>query len=100
MLTCVCSCKLLPVHNCEQHQDTAGVPDTNQCLQLTCCCCNKCYTIPADLMSTELAALVGESYERAYTDMVRVQQLTELEEVIAYKEALGRWVTQSEMQSQ
>lgn len=24
----------------------------------------------AELMSTELAALVGESYERAYTDMV------------------------------
>lgn len=44
----------------------------------------------ADLMSTELAALVGESYERAYTDMVRVQQLTELEEVIEYKEALAR----------
>eukprot|EP00878_Enallax_costatus_P008272 GHUV01008648.1.p1 GENE.GHUV01008648.1~~GHUV01008648.1.p1 ORF type:complete len:2405 (+),score=620.50 GHUV01008648.1:939-7217(+) len=43
-----------------------------------------------DLMSTELAALVGESYERAYTDMVRVQQLTELEEVIGYKEALAR----------
>lgn len=41
-------------------------------------------------MSTDLAALVGESYERAYTDMVRVQQLTELEEVIAYKEALAR----------
>eukprot|EP00879_Flechtneria_rotunda_P007003 GHRR01007352.1.p1 GENE.GHRR01007352.1~~GHRR01007352.1.p1 ORF type:complete len:2075 (+),score=775.15 GHRR01007352.1:2-6226(+) len=43
-----------------------------------------------EVMSTELAALVGESYERAYTDMVRVQQLTELEEVIAYKEALTR----------
>jgi hypothetical protein len=25
-----------------------------------------------ELMSTELAALVGESYERAYTDMVRL----------------------------
>jgi FKBP12-rapamycin complex-associated protein len=44
------------------------------------------------MMSTDLAALVGESYERAYTDMVRVQQLTELEEVIAYKEAVTRWV--------
>ena len=41
-------------------------------------------------MSTELAALVGESYERAYSDMVRVQQLTELEEVIDYKEAMAR----------
>ena len=40
-------------------------------------------------MSTELAALVGESYERAYTDMVRVQQLTELEEVIKYKKAIA-----------
>jgi FKBP12-rapamycin complex-associated protein len=44
------------------------------------------------MMSTDLAALVGESYERAYTDMVRVQQLTELEEVLAYKEALTRYV--------
>lgn len=39
-----------------------------------------------DLLGTELAALVGESYERAYGDMVRVQQLTELEEVIAYSQ--------------
>ncbi len=39
-------------------------------------------------MSTEFAALVGESYERAYTDMIRVQQLTELEEMIGYKMAL------------
>jgi FKBP12-rapamycin complex-associated protein len=36
------------------------------------------------LLGTELSALVGESYERAYTAMVRVQQLTELEEVICY----------------
>ncbi|KAG2491268.1 hypothetical protein HYH03_010473, partial [Edaphochlamys debaryana] len=43
-----------------------------------------------ELMMTELAALVGESYERAYTDMVRVQQLAELEEVVAYKQALER----------
>jgi hypothetical protein len=27
---------------------------------------------------------VGESYERAYQNMVRVQQLTELEETIDY----------------
>ncbi len=40
-------------------------------------------------MSTELAALVGESYERAYTDMIRVQQLAELDEVIDYKQALA-----------
>ena len=43
-----------------------------------------------DLMSTELAALVGESYERAYTDMIRVQQLAELEEVVEYKSILER----------
>ena len=40
-----------------------------------------------ELLGTELAALVGESYERAYGDMVRVQQLTELEEVIQYTQA-------------
>ncbi|XP_041013717.1 serine/threonine-protein kinase TOR-like isoform X1 [Juglans microcarpa x Juglans regia] len=35
-------------------------------------------------LATELAALVLESYERAYSTMVRVQQLSELEEVIDY----------------
>ncbi|KAF4377412.1 hypothetical protein F8388_013758 [Cannabis sativa] len=35
-------------------------------------------------LATGLAALVSESYERAYTNMVRVQQLSELEEVIDY----------------
>ncbi|KAL2490207.1 Serine/threonine-protein kinase TOR [Abeliophyllum distichum] len=35
-------------------------------------------------LATELAALVLESYERAYSNMVRVQQLSELEEVINY----------------
>ncbi|KAK4762122.1 hypothetical protein SAY87_030006 [Trapa incisa] len=35
-------------------------------------------------LATELAALVLESYERAYSNMVRVQQLLELEEVIDY----------------
>lgn len=49
-----------------------------------------CFLSAVEMMSTDLAALVGESYERAYTDMVRVQQLTELEEVVAYKEALAR----------
>eukprot|EP00899_Mesostigma_viride_P025256 jgi/Mesvir1/5915/Mv00684-RA.1 len=42
-----------------------------------------------ELIGVELAALVGESYERAYGDMVRVQQLTELEEVIDYKTLPG-----------
>ncbi|KAL8097331.1 hypothetical protein AgCh_030462 [Apium graveolens] len=35
-------------------------------------------------LAAELAALVLESYERAYSKMVRVQQLSELEEVIDY----------------
>uniref|UniRef100_A0A6N2L582 Serine/threonine-protein kinase TOR n=1 Tax=Salix viminalis TaxID=40686 RepID=A0A6N2L582_SALVM len=35
-------------------------------------------------LATELAALVLESYERAYVNMIRVQQLSELEEVIDY----------------
>ena len=42
-----------------------------------------------ELLGVELAALVGESYERAYGDMVRVQQLTELEEVIGFSNALA-----------
>ena len=37
------------------------------------------------LLDTELFALVGESYNRAYRVVVQVQQLAELEEVIAYK---------------
>ncbi len=41
-------------------------------------------------MGTELAALVGESYERAYADMVRVQQVRELEEVIDHCLAVQR----------
>lgn len=35
-------------------------------------------------LATEVAALVLESYERAYSNMVRIQQLSELEEVIDY----------------
>lgn len=40
-----------------------------------------------ELLGMDMAALVGESYERAYGDMVRVQQLTELEEIIIVKAA-------------
>ena len=43
-----------------------------------------CIERSRDLLGQELAALVGESYERAYQNMVRVQQLTELEETIEY----------------
>eukprot|EP00835_Amoeboradix_gromovi_P000423 NODE_15_length_42055_cov_0.634117.p1 type:complete len:2332 gc:universal NODE_15_length_42055_cov_0.634117:8372-15367(+) len=38
------------------------------------------------ILDTELTALVGESYERAYSVAVRVQMLTELEEVIVIKQ--------------
>lgn len=38
-----------------------------------------------DLLTTELSALVSESYNRAYGVVVRVQMLAELEEIIAYK---------------
>eukprot|EP00834_Sanchytrium_tribonematis_P001859 NODE_49_length_31687_cov_0.791123.p1 type:complete len:2184 gc:universal NODE_49_length_31687_cov_0.791123:15256-8705(-) len=37
------------------------------------------------ILDTELTALVGESYERAYSVAVRVQMLSELEEVIKIK---------------
>lgn len=38
-----------------------------------------------ELLDTELAAMAGESYQRAYGAMVSVQLLAELEEVIEYK---------------
>ncbi|KAL0486430.1 phosphatidylinositol kinase-related protein kinase TOR [Acrasis kona] len=40
------------------------------------------------VLDAELAALVGESYNRAYDLIVRVQQLSELEETIEYKQLL------------
>lgn len=38
-----------------------------------------------DILDTELTAMAGESYQRAYGAMVFVQMLSELEEVIQYK---------------
>lgn len=38
-----------------------------------------------DLWDTELTAMAGESYQRAYNAMVEVQKLAELEEVIQFK---------------
>lgn len=38
-----------------------------------------------DLLDTELTAMAGESYQRAYGAMVCVQMLAELEEVVQYK---------------
>ncbi|KAG0181763.1 phosphatidylinositol kinase- protein kinase tor1 [Apophysomyces sp. BC1034] len=40
-----------------------------------------------DLLNTELTALLGESYNRAYMTVVRVQMLAELEEMIIYKQS-------------
>lgn len=40
-------------------------------------------------LDTELSALLGESYNRAYNVVVRVQMLAELEEIIAYKQNVG-----------
>ena len=40
-----------------------------------------------DGLDTELTALLGESYTRAYGVAVRVQMLAELEEIIVYKKA-------------
>ncbi|KAF2210767.1 hypothetical protein CERZMDRAFT_99368 [Cercospora zeae-maydis SCOH1-5] len=39
-----------------------------------------------DGLDTELSALLGESYTRAYSVIVRVQMLAELEEIIQYKQ--------------
>ncbi|KAF2718139.1 TOR1 phosphatidylinositol 3-kinase [Polychaeton citri CBS 116435] len=39
-----------------------------------------------DGLDTELSALLGESYTRAYSVIVRVQMLAELEELITYKQ--------------
>eukprot|EP00741_Cyanophora_paradoxa_P013831 tig00020710_g13351.t1 len=39
-------------------------------------------------LDPDLTALVGESYAQAYQTVVRVQQLAELEEVVAYRRAI------------
>ncbi|KAI0220290.1 Serine/threonine-protein kinase mTOR [Lamellibrachia satsuma] len=44
-----------------------------------------CIDKARDILDTELTAMVGESYSRAYGAMVNVQMLSELEEVIQYK---------------
>ncbi|KAH7139276.1 armadillo-type protein [Dendryphion nanum] len=36
-------------------------------------------------LDTELSSLLGESYQRAYLPMIRVQMMAELEEIIQYK---------------
>ncbi|XP_059807691.1 serine/threonine-protein kinase mTOR isoform X1 [Hypanus sabinus] len=45
----------------------------------------QCIDRARDLLDTELTAMAGESYSRAYGAMVSCQMLSELEEVIQYK---------------
>lgn len=45
----------------------------------------QCIDKARDIVDTELTAMAGESYSRAYGAMVNVQMLSELEEVIQYK---------------
>ncbi|XP_059160425.1 serine/threonine-protein kinase mTOR-like [Physella acuta] len=45
----------------------------------------QCIDKARDILDTELTAMAGESYNRAYGAMVNVQMLSELEEVIQYK---------------
>ena len=46
---------------------------------------------------TELSSLLGESYTRAYSVVVRVQMLAELEEIIQYKESVNNTSKQERM---
>ncbi|KAI9050994.1 hypothetical protein LZ554_005104 [Drepanopeziza brunnea f. sp. 'monogermtubi'] len=48
-------------------------------------------------LDTELSALVSESYNRAYTVVVRVQMLAELEELIVYKQSADNPAKQETM---
>ncbi|KAF2153226.1 TOR1 phosphatidylinositol 3-kinase [Myriangium duriaei CBS 260.36] len=50
-------------------------------------------------LDTELSALLGESYTRAYSVIVRVQMLAELEEIIVYKQSTGRPEKQEQMRN-
>uniref|UniRef100_A0A6B2KWH7 Serine/threonine-protein kinase TOR n=1 Tax=Arcella intermedia TaxID=1963864 RepID=A0A6B2KWH7_9EUKA len=50
--------------------------------------CRKSIFHCRELVSNKLTTLMGESYSRAYSDMVRIQQLSELEEIITYKQTL------------
>ncbi|XP_076451616.1 serine/threonine-protein kinase mTOR-like isoform X2 [Babylonia areolata] len=45
----------------------------------------QCVDKARDIVDTDLTAMAGESYNRAYAVMVNVQMLSELEEIIKYK---------------
>jgi FKBP12-rapamycin complex-associated protein len=46
-----------------------------------------CITSTREFLDTELIAMISESYNRAYRTIVRVQMLSELEEVLEYKKS-------------
>ncbi|KAF2687451.1 ARM repeat-containing protein [Lentithecium fluviatile CBS 122367] len=48
-------------------------------------------------LDTELSSLLGESYQRAYLPMIRVQMLAELEEIMQYKQKDGNPEKQASM---
>ncbi|KAF2244260.1 ARM repeat-containing protein [Trematosphaeria pertusa] len=48
-------------------------------------------------LDTELSSLLGESYQRAYLPMIRVQMLAELEEIMQYKQNDGKKEKQASM---
>ena len=50
-------------------------------------------------LDTELSALLGESYTRAYGVVVRVQMLAELEEIMTYKKSHGNPARQATMRA-
>ncbi|KAF2473283.1 uncharacterized protein BDR25DRAFT_257609 [Lindgomyces ingoldianus] len=50
-------------------------------------------------LDTELSSLLGESYQRAYLPMIRVQMLAELEEIIQYKQNDGNLEKQASMRN-
>lgn len=52
-----------------------------------------------EALDTELSALLGESYNRAYGVVVRVQMLAELEEIITYKKSSGNALKQATMRA-
>ncbi|XP_049851152.1 serine/threonine-protein kinase tor-like [Schistocerca gregaria] len=47
--------------------------------------------VARELAATELTALIGESYSCAYSVVVRIQQLTELEEILMIKQWNGKY---------
>ncbi|PIK33483.1 putative serine/threonine-protein kinase mTOR-like [Apostichopus japonicus] len=45
----------------------------------------QCVDKAREILDTELTAMAGESYDRAYGAMVSVQMLSEIEEIVSYK---------------